>query len=144
MTKKCFKCEIEKDISLFYKHKGMADGHIGKCKECTKNDVKKRYYNPDSLEKIIEYEKLRYKNPERKKKLLEYQRKRRLKFPEKNMSRQKIAKLLASGKINKERCIKCGNINTEAHHKDYSKPLDIIWLCRKHHKEIHNCNYWGK
>ena len=30
----------------------------------------------------------------------------------------------------------CNEIG-ERHHPDYSKPLEIIWLCRKHHKELH-------
>ena len=28
--------------------------------------------------------------------------------------------------------------NTEAHHEDYDKHLDVIWMCRKHHKKLHN------
>jgi len=31
----------------------------------------------------------------------------------------------------------CGNPKTEAHHPDYSKPLEVQWLCRKHHKREH-------
>ena len=54
-TKVCFKCEIEQPITEFYKHARMEDGHLNKCKNCTKKDTKEREKilrsNPEWVEK---------------------------------------------------------------------------------------------
>jgi len=45
---------------------------------------------------------------------------------------------LARGKLEKMPCERCGSsVNVHAHHDDYSRPLDVMWLCAKHHKERH-------
>ncbi len=41
------------------------------------------------------------------------------------------------GKLLKQPCEVCGNLKSEKHHDDYSKPLEVRWLCRKHHLEHH-------
>lgn len=40
------------------------------------------------------------------------------------------------GKIKKQGCKVCG-APAEAHHHDYSKPLEVEWFCREHHLELH-------
>lgn len=44
---------------------------------------------------------------------------------------------LKRGKIQKTKCVDCGNSNVQAHHHDYTKPLDVIWLCVTCHIKLH-------
>ncbi len=134
--KQCFKCLTIKPLEDFYRHPEMRDGRLGKCKECTKSNVKQRYYDPDFRGKIASYEVDRFRNPARKEKLIEYQKTRRDKFPEKYKARNAVNNALRDGRLTKENCKHCGNPDTQAHHNDYSKPLEVIWCCFKCHREI--------
>lgn len=40
-------------------------------------------------------------------------------------------------KINKMPCIICGKSPTHRHHPDDNKPLEVIFLCPLHHKQLH-------
>ncbi|MDR1837573.1 MAG: hypothetical protein LBQ89_07945 [Treponema sp.] len=75
------------------------------------------------------------KNSEKRK---AYSRRYSVECPEKRYAHSLIQRLIETGEINRKPCSVCGSENRiEAHHKDYSKPLEIIWLCHKHHMEIH-------
>lgn len=54
----------------------------------------------------------------------------------KDIARSYLGVYLRRGKIKAQPCVSCG-AKAQAHHPDYSKPLDVIWLCRKHHLELH-------
>lgn len=56
---------------------------------------------------------------------------------EKANARVKLQQAVRSGKIKRLPCKVCQKIPSQAHHPDYSKPLKVIWLCKKHHTEIH-------
>ena len=46
--------------------------------------------------------------------------------------------LIRKGKIKVTLCVKCGSgIRVEAHHHDYTKPHDVVFLCMKCHREKH-------
>ena len=112
----------------------MADGHLNKCKTCTKHDVGVRYYT--QFEKIRTYEQKRFQTPERKEKTAQYLRNYRARYPGKNRARQIVSRYVQSGKLQKLPCKICGNEEVEAHHSDYSKPLEVTWLCFRHHRAI--------
>jgi transcription elongation factor Elf1 len=61
----------------------------------------------------------------------------RQKSPEKYQARYKVKLALHNGLLTKLPCQFCGIKKVEAHHLDYSKPLDIIWLCSNCHKLLH-------
>jgi ribosomal protein S27AE len=56
---------------------------------------------------------------------------------EKRRAHRMVEYALAKGTLSKGPCENCGDPKAEAHHKDYSKPLDVNWLCRKCHGKEH-------
>ena len=57
----------------------------------------------------------------------------RLKNKEKRSAHNAVFVRLKNGTLKKKNCEVCGEKKVDAHHEDYSKLLDIVWLCKKHH-----------
>jgi hypothetical protein len=132
-VKQCFKCRTDKPLSEFYAHPMMADGHLNKCKDCAKADVKSNYATRRG--QYSEYERRRNHDPSRRKKKAEYLRGHRSRNPQKAFARSAVSNAIRDGRLVKGACEVCGDPNTQAHHDDYSRPLDVRWLCFKHHRE---------
>lgn len=145
-TKVCFKCGLPKPIDEFYTHPQTADGRLGKCVECCKNDVKKNYRKHKSQYQA--YERKRAQLPHRVKMRTDYQNKHpeicnplkrawEVRNPEKKGASTVVNNAIRDGRLVRQTvCSVCGRSeNVEAHHTDYSKPLDIQWLCKRHHWE---------
>lgn len=135
MQKVCFKCNVVKPLSEFYKHSRMADGHLNKCKNCTKQDANK--HRSENLEKVRQYDRERGKRPERIKAGVEINRIWRAEDKRRQKAHNMVSKAIKTGKIMREQCCRCGNEKTVAHHEDYDKPLDVMWLCQPCHKQRH-------
>jgi len=61
----------------------------------------------------------------------------RIRHPEARKAELLVQKAIRSGKLKKQPCEICGERKVHAHHKDYSKPLEINWLCPIHHRMAH-------
>jgi len=134
----CFKCNQEKELSEFYKHKQMADGHLNKCKACTKADTAKTQEKINADPELYEKEKARHREKyhrlgykdlhqpdyENKKKIIEtYVNK----FPEKKLAKNASSKMTAPFE------------KAEKHHWSYNENhyKDVIWLSTKDHNKAH-------
>lgn len=141
--KTCFKCGQKRPLTEFYAHPAMADGHLGKCKSCTKADVKLNY--KVNRCHYVDYEKKRWpakkaKDSARKQTAAykEYKKKWRRENAEKQLAHNLVAKALRTGELVRQPCEVCNSFAVEGHHADYSKPLDVNWLCVEHHREEHS------
>ena len=133
--KLCIECGAEKPFADFYAHPYTADGTMGVCKSCHKARMKRRRLaNP----KVQEYDRLRYQQPKRK----QTQRKRcdewNAEHPLAYKAHYLVHNAIRDGRLIKQPCTICGATeNVHGHHRDYSKPLDVTWLCVRCHQRIH-------
>lgn len=162
--KACFKCGVIKPYTDFYKHAGMADGHLGKCKECAKVDVRKNrevrsdYYQeydrkrntPEKVRLKTERNKEKYHtDPLFRESVYENRKKWLGKNPHKRSAQVYLGNAVRDGRIFKPSV--CSHCNEEkriqGHHWSYEREhwLDVIWLCAPcHGKEHRRLNDLGR
>jgi len=122
----CKQCERACQGSDFYA------SNLATCKACIKENVRKNY--AEKRAQYSKYDQERAQRPERKAAMILYQRARRAREPEKYKARTAVKNAIRDGRLVRLPC-KCGNPKSQAHHHDYSKPLDVEWLCFKCHRE---------
>lgn len=124
-SKTCGRCKKEKKLTDFNKDKYTPSGYRSQCKECMKAErlAMKDYYSTIR------------RNDEYKKKSALYKRENYHRYKDKVFARNATRKL----RLDKpDKCSACNEVkHVEAHHDDYSKPLDVRWLCVHCHNEWH-------
>ena len=159
--RKCKKCGEVKPITEFYKH---GKYYATQCKECAR--AYSRKYTAEHCEERIAYRKKYYSehkeeinrhnkewidanrekhNAYRRKyirehmdELVDYQKKSRSEHPEKYRANAIINSRIKRGKLTRPTaCEVCGKEGrVEAHHDDYSKPLEVVWCCKSCHWKL--------
>jgi hypothetical protein len=129
--KPCWRCGLVRHVDEFSSFSGSADGLSVACRDC---ESEKYMANRDS---ILSKRRAHYiKNSERiRSRVKSYI----LDNPEKRSAHTAIERAVKFGRMERPRlCSSCGDPCTPvAHHEDYSRPLDVEWLCVKCHTRLH-------
>lgn len=117
MKKICSMCNKEKELTEFKKRGGARKDHRANCKGCDR-----------AYRQTPKGRQLSRANNARMRKL----------YPEKFKARRNTRYAIRAGVLVQQPCRDCGELEVQVHHEDYSKPLEVIWLCDPCHREVHN------
>ena len=150
-TKVCRVCKKELSIDEFHRQKGGKYNRGTLCKICASEKHEK--WNKENRARRKEYQ--AEWREEHREEAREYSRTWRAKnsaqhvatnmayqaeHPEAERARRKVTYAVQTGTlVRPEVCEECGEQHTHihGHHDDYSKPLEVRWLCPKCHKRHH-------
>jgi hypothetical protein len=117
------------------------------CKEHWKE--KSRNHRASNIEHYRAYDRRRANDPERIQARNAYSKtdayvrshsKSTIKYRENNKHKRKahqaVNNAVRDGRLIPLPCFVCG-LKAEAHHPDYDRPLDVVWLCPSHHRQAH-------
>lgn len=145
--KVCITCGAERAPEEFYRHKAMKDGRLGSCIICVKARVSA--HRIANLTRVQAYDRGRGLLAHRKDAVARRRhryvdthasavRNAKQHSPEKYRARNIFHAAVRDGKVIPQPCERCATTDrVQGHHDDYSKPLDVKWLCTKHHGERH-------
>lgn len=155
MTKTCNKCKVAKPLSAFAKAAKERDGLQYSCRECAA--IYSRRYVRSERGRAVKTS-WRERNPEKAQAYFDSPRwaevraaysktegyretvkRARAKTRANGVRRAywTVQEALRAGRLAKQPCARCGADRAQAHHEDYSRPLDVVWLCVKHHAQRH-------
>ena len=150
MLKTCRQCQKDVRRADYYRQPQSADGLMHICKACHRANV--RANRAANLEYYREFDRARANLPHRVAAREAYaktpeglaagNRAKRAyleRNPIKRAAHVMVGNAIRDGRLIRQPCEVCGEF-AQAHHDDYSKPLEVRWLCTTHHAEWHKHN----
>ncbi len=133
--KYCGKCKVKKPDHDFHKDRRTKSGLMSRCKDCVA-EQHQTFAGKESQKKSNK----RY-GQTLKGKVTKCRGGQRyqLNHPEQGKARTAVSDAIKVEKLRRpSTCEECGlPTETQGHHPDYSKPLEVIWLCLKCHRNLH-------
>lgn len=130
----CHNCWDLKPREAFGRNPAMRSGYLKQCKDCRRAWARSyRESNRDAIRaKQLEWE----RRPDVRDRAQARLQAWRLRFPERRAAQTALNNAIRDGRVKQQPCWVCGK-TAEAHHPDYSQPLDVVWLCVGHHRAAH-------
>lgn len=125
--KKCCRCKIVMPLTSFSRDARKPDGRAGWCKECCY--LHRTTTGVAAMERYEASDKGRASH----RKSLQILRS----DPAKYAAHNAVSAAVFGGRLTAMPCEVCGAARTVAHHDDYTRPLDVRWLCQRHHMALH-------
>ncbi len=124
----CKNCLTEKPADAFY------ESNRSRCKECVRASV--AAHRLENIERIRAYDRMRASQPHRIANNFKHSQAWRQEYPNRRRAQGLVQHALRAGRLKRQPCWVCGE-KALAHHPDYDRPLDVVWLCQPHHKQAH-------
>lgn len=130
--KTCITCKRVKNESEFHKDRSRKEGLSPRCKPCACAQTKRYYRSNSGVWRRLSTETKRRGN-----------RRYNAKHPGRLRAHRIVDGELRSGRMKRGECERlsadCSG-KVHAHHDDYAKPVEVRWLCARHHREWHKEN----
>lgn len=139
--KSCCQCREAKPRCEFHANARAKDGLRAACKACLRLSF--AGYRERNREEIRARDRrLRQADPARRARLNRSSAEWKLRNPEKFRAQQMLNRAVRLGQIKRGGCERaaqgdCGG-PIHAHHEDYARPLEVVWLCSSHHGQRHS------
>lgn len=146
LTKTCPKCHAVLCLAAFSRNRTKKDGLSDWCKVCTRSFQRTAEQAEKSRLRTRRWRSIEGNTDKLKawRQLATSKRQNQIRSaieklvnPHKVWARNQALLAIRRGELVRKPCEVCGAEKTDSHHDDYSKPLDVRWLCRKHHNGFH-------
>lgn len=136
-TKLCKACKRRKPLEQFGLHRLSADGRCHKCKSCIRSGRAKPKQRTSA--QVARAKDLAQEPHRRVSNRLAVQLWTE-RHPQAVAARRALNRAVAKGIIMPAEICQaygCEETRLDAHHANYSRPLEVAWFCRSHHRKLH-------